>query len=274
MTLPLINGRRYGYQKAKPDHRAFGLASVPGLKLAPLPSSDLHLSQFMQPVKDQGQLGACTAFCGAGDREAIASQYEGKIITLSPLFLYYVEREIDGTLNDGDCGSTGRTSCQAINSYGICPEPEDVYDINNYMVEPTPNQIADAIPYKAGAYHSLFTLEDIKTCIISGYRVRIGMNVYQSFEDTGSDGLVAVPDPSSEMLLGGHEVLAWGYDDAVVCPGSALGGAVRFRNSWGPDWGLGGDFWLSYDALIGNALQADFKIQHLGGPWKPMAISA
>ena len=95
------------------------------------------------------------------------------------------------------------------------------------------------------------------------------MNVFDSFMDTGSDGLVPVPDPSKESIQGGHEIYAWGYDDTVRCPKSQASGAVRFRNSWGMSFGLNGDLWLAYELLAPNSpLQFDAKIQHLGGPWR------
>jgi C1A family cysteine protease len=224
----------------------------------------------MQATKDQGQEGSCTAHAGTEDREAIAAQYEGRIVKLSPQFLYYIERQLDGTLDQGDCGSTGETSCKAINQFGVCQESGDPYNVANLSVAPTAAQLQDALSFKAGAYHSLFTTQDVKLCINSGYRVRIGMDVYQSFEDIKSDGLMPIPNASKEQLLGGHEILIFAYDDTVKCPGAQAPGAVRVRNSWGTGWGLGGDFWMPYELLAVNSIvQPDLKIQHLGPAWRP-----
>jgi C1A family cysteine protease len=267
--LPLSpSGRRYGWIRAPKKHTAYGIASIPGLKIAAPPPIDMHLAEFMQAVKDQGQLGSCTAHAGTEDREALAAQYQGKQITLSPIFLYYIERQLDGTLDQGDCGSTGETSCRALNQFGCCLESDDPYDTSAFQTAPSPDQLTEAIAFKAGAYHSLFTAEDVKLCINSGYRVRIGMNVYDSFENIGSDGLMPNPNPNKESLLGGHEILIYGYDDTVQCPHAKSKGAVRVRNSWGKDWGLNGDFWMSYEMLaVDSTVQPDLKIQHLGKPW-------
>ena len=268
--LPISkNGRRYGFLRRPRSHREFGITSVPNLSPLPPPPIDMHLGIFMQAVKDQGDLGACTAFTGAADREAIAAQFQLRRVTLSPRFLYYEERKLNGTLDQGDCGSDGQTSCQVLQSVGICLEEADPYDVKKFDVPPTDDMVASAANFKAGAYHSIFALDDVKTCINSGYRMRVGMSVYESFEDTGSNGLVPVPNTKREALLGGHEVLAWGYDDTISVPGAQGPGAVRFRNSWGTSWGLGGDFWLAYELMTpGSVIDVDIKIQHLGPAWR------
>ena len=269
MELPLSSGgHRFGWFPKPQKHTAFGLASVPGLKLAPLPANDYHLAEFRSPTKDQQNLGACTAFTGAEDQEAIEKQYHGKTVTLSPLFLYYQERKLNGTISQGDCGSDGETSCRALIQTGICEESIDPYLPAGYQVPPTPAQLTNASQYKSGAYHSLFTVEDVKLCIISGYRVRLGMFVYQSFENIGPNGLMPVPNPLKESTLGGHEILMYAFDDSVKCPNAQYSGAVLTQNHWGNEFGKNGDFWMPYELLFPNSVvRPDMKIQHLGPPW-------
>jgi len=66
-----------------------------------------------------------------------------------------------------------------------------------------------------------------------------GITVYESFESAAvsKTGKMPMPKPS-EKVLGGHAVLAVGYDDA----------AQRFivRNSWGKGWGVQGYFTMPY----------------------------
>jgi len=54
----------------------------------------------------------------------------------------------------------------------------------------------------------------------------------------------------SEQSIGGHAVVAVGYDDK----------AKRFtvRNSWGADWGINGYFTMPYDYLLDENLADDF----------------
>jgi C1A family cysteine protease len=78
-----------------------------------------------------------------------------------------------------------------------------------------------------------------------------GFTVYESFEGdaVAKTGEVSMPGPS-EKVLGGHAVVAVGYDDSTQ----------RFivRNSWGPGWGMGGYFTIPYAYLTDSNLADDF----------------
>ena len=58
-----------------------------------------------------------------------------------------------------------------------------------------------------------------------------------------------MPD-ASEVALGGHAVMAAGYDD----PSSRF----LVRNSWGAGWGMGGYFTIPYAYLTNDDLANDF----------------
>jgi C1A family cysteine protease len=51
-------------------------------------------------------------------------------------------------------------------------------------------------------------------------------------------------------VLGGHAVLAVGYDDATQ--------RFTIRNSWGANWGQGGYFTMPYPYLTTSGLSSDF----------------
>jgi C1A family cysteine protease len=55
---------------------------------------------------------------------------------------------------------------------------------------------------------------------------------------------------SDEKSVGGHAVLAVGYDDATR--------EFLVRNSWGTDWGLKGYFKIPYAYLTTAKLASDF----------------
>ena len=91
----------------------------------------------------------------------------------------------------------------------------------------------------------------MKACLAEGFPFVFGFTVYDSFESSlvSKTGRVNMPE-KSEKVLGGHSVLAVGYDDK----------AKRFivRNSWGEDWGLNGYFTMPYDYLTEENLSDDF----------------
>ena len=87
--------------------------------------------------------------------------------------------------------------------------------------------------------------------LASGYPFVFGFSVYTEFEnDTAAKtGEINMPGPK-EKLLGGHAVVAVGYDDSTQ----------RFivRNSWGSWWGIKGYFTMPYAYLTDSNLYDDF----------------
>ena len=267
MTLALSPaGRRYGYKKDSLDHRDFGVARIARmLELGAAPPRSASNLSLMGPVIDQKQQGSCTAHTAVEDREFLhwkEYQRHGKPVTpgvegmFSPSFVYYQERLMDGTLSQGDCGSMGRTSCRVLNKYGCALRSDMPYTDTECSLAPTGEQLADAATWPAGAYHRLTTVEDMKSVIASGYNFRVGFTVYESFEsDWSTPGYMPLPK-SGEGQLGGHEVLAIGYDDDKA--------AFLIRNSWGASWGLDGNFWFPYQAAADPNVLQDSWHQHLG----------
>jgi C1A family cysteine protease len=251
-------GRRYGLLPSGYDPRDLKLAAAPLMPSAGDPVVDL--SSWLGPVKDQGQLGACTAFADTGNREYLARRFEHTTPIFSPLFTYALERLRDGVPLSQDSGSTARTACWVMNHQGACLESDYPYNSANFASAPTPALLAEALNYRAGAYHLLQSIDDVISCLASGYPVLYGFNVYDSFESdaVASSGLVPMPQ-AGESLLGGHETLIFKKDDPARM--------FTVRNEWGPNWGQGGNFLLPYDVF--NALVIDCWMQHLGPAWKP-----
>jgi len=73
----------------------------------------------------------------------------------------------------------------------------------------------------------------------------------ESFEsqEVAKTGIVQMPK-RGEQALGGHAVLAVGYNDAKH--------TFPVRNSWGEDWGMKGYFTLPYKYLSNRNLSDDF----------------
>ena len=91
----------------------------------------------------------------------------------------------------------------------------------------------------------------MKGCLAQGYPFVFGFTVYESFESQPVAQTGVVPMPASgEAVLGGHAVMAVGYDDSQQ----------RFivRNSWGNGWGMQGYFTIPYAYLLDSHLASDF----------------
>jgi len=265
-NLPLSpNGRRYGAHRSPFDHRDFGMARFP-MGVAPLPSS-VDQEAFCGPKRDQGAEGSCTAHAGVGMLEFVLGKHDPDFSSLpefvpdlSPAYLYYKERLIDGTLGQGDCGSYGRTACKAMQQFGVCMESTMPYVAGLLNTPPSQAQDTEAGQFKSGAYHSLSNIQDMKACLVSDYVFIIGFTVYESFE-TKTGGTHVFNPKTSESILGGHETLVIGYDD------SKFGGSFKVRNSWGANWGDKGNFWIPYPVMTNREVVMDAYIQHLGKPW-------
>lgn len=241
---------RYGWIPDIPDHRdQFYTAPMQALRKLP-PSIDLR-SQC-PPVYDQGQLGSCTANAiGAAIQFGQMKQQLAQIFTPSRLFIYYNEREMEGTI-DTDSGAMIRDGIKSAAKQGVCPENMWPYNIAMFREKPTEACYQVAAEHKVVLYQRLVqTLNQMKGCLASGDPFVFGFSVYESFEspEVGTTGHAPLPT-TSEQQLGGHAVMAVGYDDAnqwFVC-----------RNSWGTDWGMEGYFTLPYAYLTDRGLASDF----------------
>lgn len=213
------------------------------------PKVDLRLK--MPAVYDQGQLGSCTA-------NAAAAVYEYELVKQglldwkpSRLMLYYLERELENSISS-DSGAMMSDGIKALITTGVCDERIWPYHIAQFRVKPNATAYAQA---KNPHHHALkarrlaMTLQDIKASLIGGNPPCLGFAVYSSFYDIGSDGKMPLPQPG-ENLEGGHEVVVAGYDDTIR--------AGIIRNSWGPDWGDKGYFYMPYSYMIDQMYAFDY----------------
>ena len=239
----------YGWIPDIPDARDRVL-QLPRKVSALPPSVDLRAQ--CPPVYDQGQLGSCTANAIAGAIEFDQRKEQlAQIFTPSRLFVYYNERLMENTV-ESDAGAQLRDGIKTVASQGGCAETLWPYAEDQFAVRPT------APCYKIARTHPAVTYNrvpqdagQLKACLAAGYPFVLGITVYESFEsdDVAHSGVVPMPQPS-ETALGGHAVMAAGYDDP----------SQRFlvRNSWGSAWGMGGYFTIPYAYLTDDNLASDF----------------
>ena len=221
---------------------------------APAPSSSpnsVDLRQWCSPIDDQGNLGSCTGNAIAGCIEYMDRRYNSKATQVSRLFIYYYERVFENTVRQ-DSGAYIRDGIKVTYTYGAPLESLWPYNISKFATQPASVALTDAAKRKVIRYESVPNFSACITALSLGYPVVIGFDVYSSFESSSvaNTGMMPYPNVSKEKLLGGHCVLLVGYNNATQ----------RFiaRNSWGPNWGAGGYFFMPYQVIQNTSMSSDF----------------
>jgi C1A family cysteine protease len=212
-----------------------------------LPNST-DLRNLCSPIADQGQLGACTAFAmGKGLRELLENKNHEQFTALSPMFLYYEERRRQGSINE-DSGATITEGMGVLKETGIAPEALCAYNVPGFKLKPSAEAYKAAGQFKIQEATQLAGLDDVKASLAKGQPVAFGFMVYKSFMSVGKNGVMSLPKPG-EKVLGGHAVLAVGYDDAKK--------QLIVRNSWNTTWGDKGYFYMPYE-FVNDENTGDF----------------
>jgi C1A family cysteine protease len=248
--LPTRSARWYGWVPDLPDHRD-RIYQAPLAMLGPLPVK-VDLRDQCPEVYNQGGLGSCTANAIAAALEFDRmKQGESDVFIPSRLFIYYNERVMEGTV-DEDSGAMLRDGIKSVAKQGAPHESLWPYTIKQFRRKPSRAAYKDARSHPAVLYQRLRQdIQQLRGCLASGFPFTFGFSVYTSFESDAVAGSGRVPMPApKEKLLGGHAVLAVGYDHARE--------HFIVRNSWGPGWGMKGYFTIPYAYLLDENLSDDF----------------
>ena len=239
-----MTSRIYNVDITRVPHADLKYLSVP--KVSSLPSV-VDLRSKMPPIYDQGQLGSCTA-------NSLAAAYEfcdNNAFTPSRLFIYYNERVLEHSIGQ-DAGARLSDGIRTLETYGVCPESQWVYDITKFTMKPPSTCYKTALNHRAVTVNNIHQdITSMKTSLANGFPFVVGIAVYESFEsqEVASTGVVPFPNTASEKCLGGHAILCIGYDDNKK--------VWIMRNSWGNSWGSSGYFTLPYTYLLDSSLSSD-----------------
>jgi len=246
---------KMGWLPDLPDARDFLYAAPLKVAMNLPPKTDLR--SHCPPVYNQGQLGSCTANALGGAFE-FGKKKQGKAAFMpSRLFLYYNERVAIHT-EASDSGAFLRDGIKSLNNDGICKEREWTYDDSSigakFSKKPPASCYTHAQQNQILSYQRLNSanINALKGCLAEGFPFAFGFTVYNSFMTAAvaKNGIMPMPDFSKETVVGGHAVLAVGYDEKKQL--------VLVRNSWGTGWGVKGYFWMPYAYITNTHLCDDF----------------
>ena len=246
----MIEARDIGTSKPKADLSK---------KIIPFRESESAKDLTMKsvPVLDQGQYGTCVTFAttAALDATIDAGDFIDQQCALAhSLFLGHNYWE--GARYAGEV-------IVPLQKYGVvqqgnCPEkypnPDLKIKTSDYKKLVHKSITVEGVKYK---HENYLSLDNVRDAIDKGHRIAFGFMVKASSDPISVQGYDIVINgekraggfwdcrlPGSKknycgFAFAGHEVVIVGYDDAQEL--------LKIRNSWGPDVGEDGDFYMSYD---------------------------
>ena len=230
---------------------------------------------ILPEIKDQGQLGSCTANAAAYMYEAFlrllqSSGEPAPDLQFNRLFIYKATRNLLHLT--GDTGAYLRSVMKCLAMFGAPSEEFLPYDTAKFEEEPSAFLYAMAQSFQALTYYRLDpwsendsekVLNAIKVNISSNRAIIFGFVVYSNLDNSGD---VWMPKLSSKQV-GGHAVAGTGYDDNYKIGDEV--GAIQFPNSWTKRWGHEGFGWIPYKYVVEGLLSDIWAM--MKGEWMDLA---
>ncbi len=240
-----------GAIKDKPDSRDYTFRDTRIAKAAGISFPDkVYWFPFAPIVKSQQPLSSCVACACYSLREFVTKSLSlGGLVQYGALFGYFKGRQIMGSYPE-DSGLTIRDCLKGLQDYGLPDETTWPYAPGRFNEEPLPEVYENALWKRIYTYHRLdtMTLSEMKQCLVQKHAFVLSVQVFGNLIVFPiSQGQILMPQPG-DPPAGGHCILVLGYDDNYK--------AFYCQNSWGPDWGLSGRFYLPYEYVANYAWDA------------------
>lgn len=212
----------------------------------PVTVESIDMRPLFSPVRDQGQLGACTVFAMTGVYEFLLKKLGKPQSDLSEHFVYYNVSTIENGVVVDD-GSSIYDVAQSMSQKGICLEHLCRY--NGTLERPSEDAYAEAQNHLLKQVKNVVVTSDTKanhnaitSALAEGYPVIISLKLFESF---GSGMRGFVPRPSAdEKRMGTH-----GNHCMVICGFSNEEKVYIVRNSWGRNFGDSGYCYIPYSYI-------------------------
>ena len=245
--------RFYGARRDRPDPRDFKVR----FQQEEIPTDvTVDLCEYVDRVYSQGQLGSCTANAVCAAYKIDLHKQKLNKFDPSRLFLYYNTREAEGKQNKDD-GASLRDTVKALKKEGVCTETaaEWPYIISKFSTKPSDQCYQKAkgnIVSKYERIEKYWDKDQLRACLKAGFPFVFGFKVFPSFDETRHFGIMKMPTDEEQKgtKYDGHAVVAVGYNDTKK--------TIKVLNSWGPQWGNDGYFYMPYDFITDPSLCFDF----------------
>jgi len=232
----------------------------------PFPESFLQdISKL--PIWYQKKIGSCTGQAAGKIKQDMEYQETGKIIDISPRFVYGMSRKEDG-LPAGIEGTYLREPFKIMNNYGCMTEKwvpnncdlshADYIDIDSLNLPPEAWEEAKIYKIKSYARIGSFrnvSINELKSAIMTNRLVKVGLDVGSEWwtDRNGNPSWHPVdilPLRKPVSIVSGHDVVIYGWDTVM--------GRTRFFliNSWSKDWGEDGKGNFFFDEYKDNFVEA------------------
>lgn len=235
----------YGWKKDCYDERDYPYYATAHVKS----TLDKFILSQKIPVFDQSTISSCVANSLAG---CLIYMYSLHSNIPSRMFMYYIARILDGNV-DVDIGCTFRSAIKAIKYWGTCYENQWPYITSNVLVRPNSLCFSSIPRFHIKRYERLpCTPPSWEHCLYVLKKPFVfGVSIYSSFF-TSVNGNIKTPHFQSETCIGGHAMIAIGYDKNKKI--------IHFQNSWGVGWGNKGCGTISYNYLTSTHANTDMWI--------------
>lgn len=267
-----MEARPLGMIPSKYDNRDYRLSKFMAVAQERPP---YFILAHLPDIYNQGNIGQCVAFATSELQESNQYRETGQRVRLSNSWIY-------GN-RDVDCDYLGEGMEPREALKHLCQDGVPPYDympgIFNYpycfteVKRLKSSLLEKANPQKALSYVRLLSDAEIQSALMNWGPVIMCIQVFGSFDRTGSNGIVAAV-PNGDTSRGGHAMLCVGWKQINGKPYWIV------HNSWGKDWGdegvcyipfgydgikIGGECWGVTDWIPENEVVMDVPMQVIDG---------